>query len=188
MQLCESIAAYVDYLTKKNKRTRANHRSPTPVRDLGENIRLKFIPSASDGKISELLIPLNDRICEVADYSPVSLIDYVPHEPVKKLRYISLLVSTGLACSCILLVYSPGGNVGNIHFLWKVSDDQDIAECFQQSQGQIELIKQSIPTYHTRAMRASMFKKFGRISPDVKPAVLRYFYRDLTGTLYAVNV
>ena len=30
-------------------------------------------------------------------------------------------------------------------------------------------------------MRQAMFENFGRISPSVKPAVLRYFYRDLTG-------
>ena len=30
-------------------------------------------------------------------------------------------------------------------------------------------------------MRRAMFDKFGRVSPNVKPAVLRFFYRDLTG-------
>ena len=30
-------------------------------------------------------------------------------------------------------------------------------------------------------MRTAMFKKFGRISPSIKPSSLRYFYKELTG-------
>ena len=30
-------------------------------------------------------------------------------------------------------------------------------------------------------MRQTMAEKFGRISPGIKPAVLRYFYKELTG-------
>ena len=33
-----------------------------------------------------------------------------------------------------------------------------------------------------------MFSKFGRIAPSLKPAVLRYFYHDLTGDSTAANV
>ena len=32
-----------------------------------------------------------------------------------------------------------------------------------------------------------MFQKFGRISPSVKPAALRFFYRDLTGDQSAAS-
>ena len=35
--------------------------------------------------------------------------------------------------------------------------------------------------YSTRAMRKALFEKFGHIAPTIKPAALRYFYRDLTG-------
>ena len=37
-------------------------------------------------------------------------------------------------------------------------------------------------------MRKAMFSKFGQITPSVKPAVLRYFYRDLTGDSTDENV
>lgn len=36
-------------------------------------------------------------------------------------------------------------------------------------------------------MRKAMFSKFGWIAPSVKPAVLWYFYRDLTGDNAAAN-
>ena len=45
----------------------------------------------------------------------------------------------------------------------------------------IENVRKQLPQYHTRAMRKAMFEKFGRISPAVKPAALRFFYRELTG-------
>ena len=37
-------------------------------------------------------------------------------------------------------------------------------------------------------MQEAMFSKFGRIAPSVKPAVLRHFYRDLTGDSTAANM
>ena len=77
-------------------------------------------------------------------------------------------------------MYSTGNNCGNSYFVWPVPDsclDQVLAN----SQVIIEDIKQSLPTYHTRAMRSEFIQKFGRITSAVKPAILRYFYKDLTG-------
>ena len=45
----------------------------------------------------------------------------------------------------------------------------------------IESMKSSIPAYHTRAVRKIMFDKFGLVSKNMKKAILRYFYHDLTG-------
>ena len=45
----------------------------------------------------------------------------------------------------------------------------------------IEEIKKDIPVYHTRMMIQEFIQKFGRVTHTVKPAVLRYFYKDLTG-------
>lgn len=41
--------------------------------------------------------------------------------------------------------------------------------------------KEEIPVFHTRAMRRALFTKFGRVSPGMKPAILRAVYRELTG-------
>ena len=45
----------------------------------------------------------------------------------------------------------------------------------------IEHLKPPLPQFHTRPMHQAMFEKFGRVSPGIKPAVLRFFYKDLTG-------
>ena len=76
----------------------------------------------------------------------------------------------------LLLTYSHGNNVGNLHFLWKVSGS---SEDLSLSQCAIEKAKEEIPVYHTRAMRRALFGKFGRVAPTMKPAVLRALYREL---------
>ena len=60
-------------------------------------------------------------------------------------------------------------------------------ECFQSNLAVIEQVKPLLPQFHTRAMRQAMYAKFGRISPGVKPAVLRLFYKDLTGDCSAAH-
>ena len=81
-------------------------------------------------------------------------------------------------------MFSAGGNIGNLCFGWKVPDDIDSSIVFENSQSVIEEEKLVIPRYHTRVMRSVMFEKFGRISPATKPAILRYFYKELTGMLF----
>lgn len=93
-------------------------------------------------------------------------------------------ISKGLSVPCLLLIYVPGSNIGNLHFLWRVSDSLEPTAHFESSQSVIEEIRKQLPTYHTRAMKKSMFEKFGCIPPSVKPSVLRYFYKSLTGEFY----
>ena len=59
--------------------------------------------------------------------------------------------------------------------------EKSMEETFQESIRVIETIKPFLPQYYMWAMRRAMFDKFGRVSPSVKPAVLCFFYRDLTG-------
>ena len=77
-----------------------------------------------------------------------------------------------------LLTYSHGNNIGSLHFVWKVleSVDEDISE----SQRTIEKAKSEIPIFHTRAMKRALASKFGRVSPSMKPVLLRALYKELT--------
>ena len=68
-----------------------------------------------------------------------------------------------------------------MHFLWRVPRDVEPVQCLEASQHCVETVRQLIPVYHTWQMRSEMFKKFGRLLPAVKPAVLKYFYKSLTG-------
>ena len=59
--------------------------------------------------------------------------------------------------------------------------DSSLDEAVSNSQAVIEEIKAKLPVFHFRRMRREFVNKFGRVSSAVKPAVLRYFYHDLTG-------
>ena len=67
---------------------------------------------------------------------------------------------------------------GSFRFVWKVLDsvDGDISE----SQQTIERVKEEIPVFYTRAMKAALCSKFGRVTPNMKPVVLHALYRELT--------
>ena len=91
------------------------------------------------------------------------------------------IVTHGVSFPCMMLVYAPGSNIGNFHFMWKLPSDVEVVECFQRSQSAVEEAKKKIPKFHSRAMRSALFQKFGRVSSGVKPSVLRFFYKELTG-------
>jgi len=80
----------------------------------------------------------------------------------------------------ILVTYSPGSNLGNLHCIWHTSAT-DINFTLQMCQPLIESIKIGIPQFLTRAMRQAAFEKYGLISPSIKKSVLCLMYRDLVG-------
>ena len=67
--LSQSLDNYADYLCQKNKRMKINHRSPTPVRELSANLKVKFI--APSVNTSSLLQPVEDSLSEKSPYEYV---------------------------------------------------------------------------------------------------------------------
>ena len=133
---------YVEYLSIKNK-TKMNHRSSTPVREIGNNSQLLFLPK-SDCSIPEQRQLMDAWTRENPDYTYLCLMSYTPNDSIKKHCFIATLESV----SCILFVCSPGSDVGNM-FLWKTTDKKDVNECFERSQAVVESVKPCLPVYHT---------------------------------------
>ena len=90
-----------------------------------------------------------------------------------------------MSVKAALLTYSHGNNIGSLHFVWKVleSVDEDISE----SQQTIEKAKAAIPISHARAMKRALASKFGRVSPSMKPVILRALYKELTNDASAAT-
>ena len=109
--------------------------------------------------------------------------DVCPSDPRRKYEYLQMLKSSGLALNAAMLTYMHGNNMGNTHFAWKVPEQGP--DSFSQSQRTIEAVREQIPTFHTRAMRRSLLQKYGRVAPNIKPAVMRSLYRELTGDSFA---
>lgn len=108
--------------------------------------------------------------------------DFVSVEPRQKYEFIQKLKEKGLSVPTALLIYSHGNNIGSIHFAWKVVNE-DLSACIQT----IEKAKEMIPVYHTRAMKAALSSKFGRVAPNIKPVVLCALYQELTNNASASN-
>ena len=180
-ELCNGLASYIEYLSQKNKRAKLNHRSPTPVREISDNLKISFVDCIDKDDVAPVLKPIDDLLVNESPYVPISLLEYTPNDPVKKYRFVNLLESSGLSIPFILLKFNPGSNIGLLLFIWKVPEGKDFGNYLQESQQAIEEVRKCIPVFHTRAMKSALFSKFGRLTSNVKPAVLRHFYRELTG-------
>ena len=73
-----------------------------------------------------------------------------------------------------LRTYSHGNNIGSLHFVWKVLDSTD-----DMTESQLT-DKRRNTCFHTRAMKVTLSSKFGRVTPNMKPAILCALYRELT--------
>ena len=124
---------------------------------------------------------LSEALEEAGIDSPLSLQDsgLLPQERRKWYEYIEH-IKQGLHMPVVLATYSPGSNLGNLHWIW-CTPATDISSAMQSCQPIIERIKVKIPSFHTRAIRQAAFEKYGLISPHVKKAVLRHLYKDLLG-------
>ena len=150
--LASSLAQYSDYLVSKNKRMKEVHNAEVPVRQLSESLSIEVV------KRSAVLYPcfssLSECLNDIQPYQQIFLTDHCPEAPRLRYEYIQK-IQRGLDIPVVILTFSPGNNRGNFHFIWKYCSDD--------------------------SMEMVLFSQFGRISPHVKPSVLRCFYRDLTG-------
>ena len=178
--LAQSLANYSEYLLSQNKTMKHHHALPLPVRQLSDGLSIKFIKPCS----GEPLVQFDSLIAAIGskeDFEHLFLNDFTPATAMSRFQFLQCVERNGVSSPVVLLTYSSGNNAGNVHFIWKVPVGKAAEECFQNSLAVIEQVKALIPQFHTRTMRKAMFEKFGRISPGVKPAVLRMFYKDLTG-------
>ena len=173
--LASSLSHYSDYLTKQCGTMKRVHSSLHPVRQISDNISLCFLPVCAS--VSPCFHQLEQKLAEKSLFEYLPVEEVCSAEPRKKYEFIQKLKETGLSAQAALLSYSHGNNIGCLHFVWKVYDSgDDISE----SQRTIEMVKGEIPIFYTRAMKAALRSKFERVTPNIKPVVLRALYRELT--------
>ena len=174
--LATSLSKYADYLVKQCGAMKCVQSSQQPVRQISENLSFAYLPLCQ--AVSPCFHQLEQKLKEKSLFEYLVIEDICPAEPRKKYEYIQRLREVGLSEKAALLTYSHGNNIGSLHFVWKVleSVDEDISE----SQRTIEKAKSEIPIFHTRAMKRALASKFGRVSPSMKPVLLRALYKELT--------
>ena len=175
--LANTLHQYAHEIQDKNKMMKSVHSSISPWRSIENGIDVVYLKPT--GSVCSELQGICNALIEINPYSMVDLHDYLPSDNQKRYFMIKKL-KAGLSVSALLLIYSTGNNCGNSYFLWHVPD-KCLDQAIKNSQVVIEGIKRQLPVYHTRAMIQEFIQKFGRVTHAVKPAVLRYFYKDLTG-------
>ena len=152
------------------------HLSEMPIRQLSDSLSVEIIQKTS---CIPCFAELNAAIDNLDTYQHLCLSDFLPSDAQPRYRFLQK-IKCGLMKPVVLLTYSPGNNKGNLHFVWQF-DDTSTSDIFEKSLSVVECVKPLLPQYHTRSMRKSLISKFGRVSSKVQSAVLRHFYRELTG-------
>ena len=81
----------------------------------------------------------------------------------------------------ILYTYTPGGSILNHNFVWRLPDDFSMSACLSENQRIVSKLTDTLPIYHTRAMKREFVNHYGSLMSGTKPYVLRSIYRELTG-------
>lgn len=152
--LARCISKYTDYLGRSKKQAMLNHSLTSPVRELSKNLTFQFLPVAESS--TSLLSDLQSHLEE--ENTPFLVENVCPTNPRVKYNFVCTLRRVGFTFTAALLTYTHGNNVGNLHFVWRVTAVTESS--FTSCQKVIEEVKQKIPVYHTRVMRQAMFNVY----------------------------
>ena len=171
-----SLGDYADILNVKKQKMNALHGSLFPTRTVADNLLVEFLTPRHS--LSSDIVVFQEKLERSGTNVAIEIDELLPSDRRKRYDLIQRL-KNGLLSPAILATYSPGSNIGNIHWLW-LTGDTDISSAIQSCHQVIESIKSCIPTYHTRAMRKVLLDKFELVSKNMNKAILWHFYRDLT--------
>ena len=174
-QLARSFASYEDLLLTKRARIGVVHSSTKVVRRISVNLTVSYteccvLPPAFLSFVSEDLKTLDPS-------TPLELRKFHPTDRRRRYECLQALKG-GLDRPLIHMMYAPGSNIRNVHFVWHCTCTS-IDEALKMSQPIIEKIKKDISQCHTRAIRREAFQLFGLATPSTKKSVFRHLYKKL---------
>ena len=174
-QLSRSLASYADLLLDKRARIQFIHSSKEVTRNIAEHLSVSYIDKYH--RLSPIMSPISDAITRIEPNTPLDLRPLLPDDRRRRYEWIQTL-RRGLDVPIIHVQYSPGSNIGDLHWIWQCTAT-DIDDALKGCQPIIEKLKKDIPEYHTRAMRRDAFELFGLVSPGTKKSVVRRLYKEL---------
>lgn len=180
-QLSESLHNYSDYLEKAANRMEENRAKMFPVRspDEGQSIELIYPKYIVKPGIVSRYKALVDHLRNTEEYKPICVDEYTP-ESTRQRRYYLDHLKSGLPYKCMHLTFSTGNNLGSHNFIWRISPNVEEADAVAKNTEVIQLLKQELPSYHTRAMRRSFIRKASLIC-NLKAKDARFIYKQLSG-------
>ena len=178
-KLLSALSKYHSMLEKKAQTSGMSKlRMVTTEDDEMEILGPKFSTKSNvTARYSRLVEALNLK----AIFEPLCVDDFTPTDRRRRHEYLKGLV---LPIRTVLYKHSSGKT--NVHFLWRVDVDSTENDILNLSVKVRDDLRQSLPTYHTRAMRREFISSFGAMT-GTKSAILREAYRRLTGDAAAPN-
>ena len=137
--LAQSISGYAEYLDCSNKRSKEVHASPVPVHEIADNMFVTVLPVTFCRP--PLLANLISKLEDISDFEYVSVDDFCHLDARKRFEYIHA-VKAGLPFKTIFFTYKHGNNIGNLNFIWKVTEDS-----LSSSQRVIEQLKPQLSLF-----------------------------------------
>ena len=175
--LARMLQKYANIVSEKRLKMMELHSSPEQVRTIANSMTVQHL--ATRHTLEQCLKGLSSAVEEAGPDVPVPLEKFLPSERHRRYEYMEH-VKAGMNMPTVLVTYSPGRNIVNLHWIWHTTCT-DISSALQSCQPILKSIRSDIPQFHTRAMRQAVYEKYGLISPSIKISVLRHMYKDLVG-------
>lgn len=175
-RLAKCLRFYVDNLEKENRSQQLRQSQLTVALRPFDVIDVKAACT-----VAPVYKDLNDATLNSSEYEVIHADQLAPTEKSKRYFFFKNL---SLSRPVQLYRYHQSGSLGTLNFIWVVPEDHK-ERSNSKMVANIEQIKQTIPTYHTRALRREFKEKFNRIA-KVPPVVLAEMYRTLTSDATAV--
>ena len=118
---------------------------------------------------------LHTAIIASDPYEKICVNDFAPGDPRRRHDYVRGLI---VPVKCIKFTYS--GTKEHLIFVWKVNTSHTEGQILNENMKLASQIRQSLPVYHTRAIRREFLSLFGR-QISGKAGFLREAYMRLTG-------
>jgi len=167
--LARMLQKYANIVSEKKLKMMELHSSPEQVYMIANSMTVQYL--ATRHTLEQCLKGLSSAVEEAGPDVLVPLENFLPSERCRRYEYMEH-VKARMNMPTVLVTYSPGGNIGNLHWIWHTTCT-DISSPLQSCHPILESIRSDIPQFHTRAMRQAAYEKYGLISPSMKISVLR---------------
>lgn len=108
-------------------------------------------------------------------YSHMMINDVLPTDRKERHQFMSKLRSNGLKGATMLYSCTHTGNHENLHFIWKVNDEEDAVK---RQADAIEKVKAETPGYHSKLVKKAFIRKASQL--NIKPMCARVLYQLAT--------
>lgn len=139
---------------------------PTPEFEL-IRLPINLVPSTKNDSLSSIWKLVEEKELYCHEMINAAL----PTDRKERHRLLVKLKSTGLKEATMLYSCTHQGNHENLHFVWKVYDDEDAVQ--KQAQA-IERVKAEVRQYHSKLVKKAYMEKASLL--HIKPMYARVLY------------